>query len=192
MKRLNPQNVNTGPLYDAMYQSYRRDEMRAVVPLQVLLPGMIRNSDTVLDVGCGYGQYHKYLKRAQLVIGVDFAAATTAEAAKCGYNNVLTADFAEHLPFPEQQFTVVFCSEVLEHMDNPQRLLEECFRVLTASGLLILTTPYRDSINIVEHVWAYEESDLRSMLSLFSQIAIFRYSVHPDDLYEHFCVLARK
>lgn len=191
MQRLNEVNVNTPEIYDAMYAGYRRLEMRAYVPMQVLLPPLVRDH-VVLDVGCGVGQYYTYLASAEAVDGIDFAPQAAEEARTHDYRMVYVQDFANGIALPDNSYTVVFCAEVLEHMTEPQILIRELRRLLQQDGIAIVTTPYRDAINIVEHVWAYDNDDMRALFAAFSQVAIFRYSVGAGDMYEHIMVIARK
>jgi len=46
-----------------------------------------------------------------------------------------------HLPFKDCVFGKVFCSEVIEHVENPLLLLREIYRVLMPNGTLVLSTP---------------------------------------------------
>lgn len=48
---------------------------------------------------------------------------------------------AEKLPFPHKKFNFVLCSEVLEHVVNPEKVLTECHRVLKKGGKLYLIVP---------------------------------------------------
>lgn len=48
---------------------------------------------------------------------------------------------AEDLPFANGTFHHVMCSEVLEHVPNPQRALQELTRVLKPGGTLALSVP---------------------------------------------------
>src|SRR3546814_2135706 len=43
------------------------------------------------------------------------------------------------LPFPDQSFEAVICSEVLEHVPDPRLVLDEIARVLKPGGCLLLT-----------------------------------------------------
>ncbi len=49
---------------------------------------------------------------------------------------------AAHLPFRATAFDVVICSELLEHIHNPDRVLSETYRVLKPGGVLLLTVPF--------------------------------------------------
>jgi SAM-dependent methyltransferase len=45
------------------------------------------------------------------------------------------------LPFKNENFTIVVARWVVEHLENPERALQECARVLRKGGLLFVTTP---------------------------------------------------
>lgn len=49
---------------------------------------------------------------------------------------------AAALPFRENSFDVIVCSEVLEHVYDYRSLLEEALRVLKPQGLLLATVPF--------------------------------------------------
>jgi SAM-dependent methyltransferase len=46
----------------------------------------------------------------------------------------------ERLPLQEESHHLVICSEVVEHLEEPEKLLAELFRILRPGGFLILTT----------------------------------------------------
>lgn len=75
---------------------------------------------------------------------------------------------ADALPYPNGYFDYVVAGEIIEHMDEPQMLVDECFRVLRPGGLLALSTPHEESISqppvSSEHQWAFEVSDIRRLL----------------------------
>jgi len=103
---------------------------------------------SVLDLGCGpgYGTWLMAANGAERVVGVDRAAAKARQAERlcAGLRGcaVLVAD-AQRLPFAARSFGMVTCFEVIEHVPEPERLLAELRRVLTADGVLLLTTPNR-------------------------------------------------
>ncbi len=49
---------------------------------------------------------------------------------------------AHNLPFPDESFEVVVCSEVFEHLEDPRKAVNEIHRVLVSGGILILTTRF--------------------------------------------------
>ena len=98
-----------------------------------------RSPHRVLDLGCGHGVLLDALSRnlpdAQLV-GVD----AVAPPESAGWSGV-TADIAGLLPFAQGSYDVVVAGEVLEHVPHPDLMLSEIHRVLTVSGLLVVSTP---------------------------------------------------
>ncbi|MFW5785198.1 MAG: class I SAM-dependent methyltransferase [Chitinispirillaceae bacterium] len=53
----------------------------------------------------------------------------------------IIAGFGEKIPFSNDSFDIVYSLNVLEHTDNPARVLQESFRVLRPGGLLYFTFP---------------------------------------------------
>ena len=53
--------------------------------------------------------------------------------------NMVMAD-AHNLPFKDGEFGFLWCSEMLEHVENPKRVLEECKRV-AKHGVILFSTP---------------------------------------------------
>ena len=49
---------------------------------------------------------------------------------------------ATALPFKDETFDVVLCTEVMEHVPEPQMMLDEIYRVLKPGRTLIFTTPF--------------------------------------------------
>ncbi|MBE3141517.1 MAG: class I SAM-dependent methyltransferase [Thermoplasmata archaeon] len=49
---------------------------------------------------------------------------------------------AAYIPFADNSFDVVICSELLEHVPNPPDVLSEVYRVLRPGGLLLICVPF--------------------------------------------------
>jgi SAM-dependent methyltransferase len=96
----------------------------------------------VLDDGCGLGLYLECLAtRARFACGVEYDAERAAQAGK-RTPRVARAP-AEHLPFPPLTFDLVLSHEVLEHVADDRRALEEIVRMLRPGGRLVLFVPNR-------------------------------------------------
>ena len=99
----------------------------------------------VLEVGCGAGDFAIHLSKLQsIVTAVDFSAkaieiAQEKSKAQNQSVNFQVAD-AQSLPFASNSFDLIFSCECLEHVPDPQKALNEFYRVLKPSGHLILTT----------------------------------------------------
>ena len=102
----------------------------------------------VLDIGCAghKGLVHQKIRSSgKCVIGLDIDNEEIVKLSKAG-GDYTTAD-AEYLPFKNESFDTVVLGEVIEHFSYPNRLLEECHRVLRSNGSLCITTPNVYSID---------------------------------------------
>ena len=108
-----------------------------------LLSRILRPGDAFLDAGCGDGRFlgmvRESFPKVQLA-GADYSAVEVAAAAGRGFE-VAQANFESELPFADGEFSVVNLAQVLEHLRDPDRLLEETNRVLRPGGHLVLSTP---------------------------------------------------
>ncbi len=98
---------------------------------------------TILDVGCGEGFVAAFLKRClpeAEITGVDLSDAALAYARQ-HFGELATFQQADiyRLPFPDRSFDTVVCSEVLEHLDDPDRAVGELKRV--ARRYVVITVP---------------------------------------------------
>lgn len=90
----------------------------------------------VLDVGCGEKPYQE-LFSSTYYVGVEIASARPERKQEAD----LLYDGAR-LPFGDSTFDSVVCSEVLEHIFDPERFLRELGRVLRPGGTVLLTVPF--------------------------------------------------
>ncbi|MEM3063423.1 MAG: class I SAM-dependent methyltransferase [Nitrososphaerota archaeon] len=94
----------------------------------------------VLDVGCGNKPYEELIvKYATEYIGVDIP--TEQSANKEIKKADIFSDISTGLPFKDNTFDTVICTEVLEHLPNPWHFMNECARIMKKDSHLILTTP---------------------------------------------------
>ncbi len=99
--------------------------------------------DTVLDAGCGEGFIIDYIKQrdARLrLTGVDLSE-EAVDYARLHFGDRATFCTGNlyDLPFPDDAFDTVLCSEVLEHLDDPERAARELGRV--ARKYVVITVP---------------------------------------------------
>lgn len=98
----------------------------------------------VLDVGCGNGVISRSLgARGFSVRGIDVSDKAIARAKQLNvYDNVrFDVVSAEQLVADGQRYHAVICSEVLEHLNEPGKLLEVLYQTLHENGVLIVTVP---------------------------------------------------
>lgn len=97
-----------------------------------------------LDVGCSNGELSLYLGsilNAKEMYGIDISKEAVESAEEKGITAYKLNMDEENLPFEDNFFEVVFCGEVIEHLFDPDHLLDEIYRVVKDDGVAILTTP---------------------------------------------------
>ncbi len=104
------------------------------------------NNRKVLDVGCGDGRRVSWLIRYGYdVYGNEISADACKIAAGNGikiFNGTL-----EEANYPSDFFDIIIFSQVFEHLHDPQKALQECYRILKKDGILIIDVPNIESLN---------------------------------------------
>jgi len=93
----------------------------------------------VLDLGCGDGDYAKRLKD----LGFEVVA-SDIDSKRFKYHNLIkfeASNLDKPLPFTENSFDYVLLLEVIEHLYNPNFVIEQISKVLKPGGSIIISTP---------------------------------------------------
>lgn len=150
---------NNLAIYDEAAEAWWSDDIRWVRTLKNLVPGRLAWFDrhvewagtSVLDLGCAGGFMAEALaaKGAQ-VTGIDPAAqvieAARAHARNSGHDIRYDVGVGESLPYEDASFDNVVCVDVLEHVQDLDRVLQEVARVLRPGGLFLFDTINRNPI----------------------------------------------
>jgi len=163
--------------YDQRWQRYLQLTLsRAVGALRMTGPAR------VLDVGCGTGEFeqlaHQRFPEARLVgidVTPDMLAVARGKFQDATWVTFLLAQ-AEDLPVASESFDAVVSCSMLHHVEEPERLLRECVRVLRPGGQLVVVDWCRDFLhNRLRHYWLrlvkpsyvkmYRASELTALLS---------------------------
>ncbi|MBD2345296.1 bifunctional 2-polyprenyl-6-hydroxyphenol methylase/3-demethylubiquinol 3-O-methyltransferase UbiG [Anabaena subtropica] len=115
----------------------------------------------VLDVGCGGGLACEFLaQRGFRVSGLDLSLNSIKVAQEHAKQNQLKIDYhqgvAESLPFESQQFDIVLCCDVLEHVNDWHKVIYEVYRVLKTKGLFVFDTINRTFKSKLIMIWLLE------------------------------------
>ncbi len=107
----------------------------------------------VLDIGSGGSSYHRFFPN-RLSIDIDPARKPD-----------IVAD-AHNLPFKDGEFELVLCTEVLEHVKDPRKVIGEIGRVLKTGGQVILTTRFVYPLHDTPHdYWRFTKYGLRELFA---------------------------
>lgn len=124
----------------------------------------------ILDIGCGQSPYKFLLNKADTkYFGIDIV-----EANEFGYNNPdITAFDGKNIPFEDNKFDAVICTEVLEHVQEFQYLISEIYRTARKGADVIVTIPWSARYHYIPYdYFRYTPSSLKTMFGQFSETTI--------------------
>lgn len=129
-----------------------------------LIRGIKKNahflSGRLLDFGCGRKPYTYLFAGVKEYIGLDIGGRGHSHEGE--YVDVFYD--GRKIPFADETFDSIFCSEVLEHVPNVHEIILEWYRVLRKGGKILVTIPF---------VW--DEHELPYDFSRLTRIGIERY-----------------
>lgn len=150
--------LNDLSIYDKYAEVWWHGRVRWLRALQNMVPARFARFDAivgdwngkrVLDLGCGGGFMSEALAmRGAKVIGIDPSPGAIAIAGKHASASGYTIDYAigtgESLPLLDRSLDIVVCVDVLEHVDDLDRVIAEVGRVLRPDGLFLFDTINRN------------------------------------------------
>ncbi len=169
------------------------------------------SGEEILDVGTGPGNFigllKQTLKNSDSFVGIDFNEEELKKAEK-EYGKI--AEFrkmnAEKLDFPDSTFDIVSIASTLHHLERPEKVLKEIFRVVKSQGYLIIQEMYSDltqtkaqlATSQVHHFGAkidsmlgeyhrvtYTKEEIKKMMSILKteELEIFDSTRYPKCLF---------
>jgi SAM-dependent methyltransferase len=91
----------------------------------------------LLDIGCGEKPYHEMTAPYVVEhVGIDH------EGTSHNKEKVDIFGTAYNIPVDPDTFDTILCTDVLEHLEEPQKALAEAYRVLKSGGYAIYTVPF--------------------------------------------------
>ena len=97
-----------------------------------------------LDIGCGDASFTLLLKqglKADEAFGIEISAEAVGILNGKGIKAYQLDIDEQTFPFTNDYFDLVYCGEIIEHLFNPDHLLDEVQRILKPGGKCIITTP---------------------------------------------------
>jgi SAM-dependent methyltransferase len=132
----------------------------------------------VLDLGCGEGAT-LHLGEPAGATGLDLFPEKVEFARRTLRKCRFVVGSVYDLPFHAKAFDHVLVRDVIHHLDEPQRLVEEAARVLVTGGRIDVLEPCRYNPLIFAHALAVraERGELRSTVRFLSQLLGSRFRV---------------
>lgn len=139
-----------------------------------------RKTNKILDIGAGKGYFLEVAKeRGWEVYGTEFSAECVASTREKGIElfqgNLLNASFSD------EQFDIVVCIEVIEHLITPKETTDEIHRILRKGGITYITTPNFNAIHRYRLKDDYDVITYPTHLSYFTQKSL-RNLFHSSNL----------
>jgi len=111
----------------------------------------------VLDAGCGYQPHRKCIEA--------LASYDSIDVEKKSETQTLVGDIQNMADVGSETYDTVVCSEVLEHLPDPEHAIREFRRILKPSGTLILSVPFLSRLHEEPHdYYRYTRYGLRILL----------------------------
>lgn len=137
----------------------------------------------LLDIGCGAGKI-AYLtgQKGFDVTGIEIerrvAKLAESNLGESGVKGKIIAGDILNLKLNEDFFDVIVCSEVIEHVDEPKKIIKKVLKLLKEGGLFILTTPHNQkywtvSDEYADHKKRFGVEEIKKLLSDFRIVSLY-------------------
>jgi len=127
------------------------------------------NRPRILDVGCGTGINFSVLAKYGDTFSSDASEEALSFSKGRGIDGLVRSQ-GESLPFASSTFNIVTALDVLEHVDDDLKALDELLRVTKDGGVLVITVPaygflWSEHDEALHHRRRYAASELRNKLT---------------------------
>lgn len=129
------------------------------------------NGGRFIDIGCYNSSLPNYIKtnfQSSEVWGLDFNPVLIKHfKKKYPEINYICSDVLK-MPFEDNYFDYAVCGEVIEHMDEPEKLVREIYRIIKPEGIFSISTPFEEKRWSGEtaswHIWSFAPRDMGELL----------------------------
>lgn len=128
-------------------------------------------SGNVLEIGCGWGRgLHLLTGAANQYTGIDKNAELIDALGKAyPKSTFIQANIPPLSTLPDNTFDFIVTFQVIEHIQNDELFVKECYRVLKPGGQLLLTTVNK-TFSLTRNPWhvrEYVADDLKNLMSRY-------------------------
>ena len=136
----------------------------------------------ILDIGCGPRGSLEWATTTRVRVGLDpLAGAYRSLGTDCHSMHYVTGR-AEHIPFQTACFDIVCSLNSLDHVDDPDQVIEEVIRVVADGGMFLLITDIHSEPTVLEPA-AYSWNIVERFLPVLRIVELrhFEYSVSSPE-----------
>jgi SAM-dependent methyltransferase len=124
----------------------------------------------IFDVGCGTGANLAAISRYGRSFGVDLANEAIRLCRRRGLKDLAISNM-ENLAYLSESFDIITALDVLEHIDDDLRAMDELFRICKTGGMLLVTVPaygflWSEHDEALHHRRRYAAHELRNKLTV--------------------------
>ena len=169
-------------LFDKIYQSVKKYTLNQKLKL---INSFNTENKTILDVGCGTGDFLKVCKNANWNVT---AVEPNTDARALAEKKLNTPIFTDLAQIQKQQFDVITLWHVLEHVPNLNEYIAQLAKCLKPNGRLIIAVPNFQSYDaayykafwaaydVPRHLWHFSK---KSIKLLFQKVALNVVTIKP-------------
>lgn len=174
MRGTTHKNINTPEYFDVQFADKHVDmenTLRQDTYIKILTTyGKIGLKSSIIELGCGVSSFLPQMaaRTGELELyGIDFTP-KTIERLKKQYPiiNYAVGDVRETLSIHPDYFDAVVAGELIEHLEQPEKLVDEMVRICKPGGVVLLSTPQLE-FDDPEHLWEFDAVDIFHMLSKY-------------------------
>ncbi|MDD5681641.1 MAG: class I SAM-dependent methyltransferase, partial [Candidatus Omnitrophica bacterium] len=142
---------------------------RAIVKLWINRLLTLKPSDRLIDIGCGTGMLVEAMRQVCRSFGVETSSLGLDIAREYNRKYIISGNILS-LPLKDNCAKVVTALDVLEHIKDDRKALEELVRISEVSGIIVISVPacpylMGDWDKSLGHFRRYRVSDFQHLLS---------------------------
>jgi len=194
MHRIRQENRNTPEFFDDVLLS-RMEKNKGLNPFDdERFAEMIKHfkGGCFLDLGIGDSpagnQIYKKFPNA-MCYALDFAPELIKSLRKKYPKiNYIVADVLD-TPYKDEFFDYIIAGELIEHMEDPAKLIKEVFRILKPGGVFSFSVPERENMTRLgavdfSHIWSFEIGDMPELMNKYGKVEeyVFTKEAYPKIL----------